>query len=731
MACIQIGGVQAKKLLPLLPVPCRSCRSTTVILGVRLIIILCSLLSCSNAQSCKSSGSNLALADSSLTWITVDYDRVNQGYLFLTDSGTLLLDTQSAIPQQETLSSYRNGTSSNSPGLYLPWGYIWYGGIFRLSFNMGGVHYEPDNQTPASRSNSLVVAILPAYDLSGNQNRDMSIVLPPDSWSQQNTSGSGSSQMGSCTWPLYAAASTACVQISVEPGRNSVEAFLAYDPLGKRLSVSVGDAARNPEAPYAVATSMAFDLGEMLAGDRVRGQIGLFSSVGQLAQLQSWNLTVHRPLPKQGSQKWVVVLSSVLGSVAATLVAATAVYCYLNSKYRRWKKELDELAKTMQSLPGVPMHIDFADIKKATDNFDDAMKLGRGGFGAVYGCVLPAAASRTGQAIKVAIKKFTRELQDQRYQDFLAEVSVINRLRHKNVVPLVGWSYNKGEPLLIYEYMKNGSLDQHLFPNGGFGRGRQQNDAAIGQWDTRYGIVRDIATGLHYLHHEHEPMVLHRDIKASNVMLDSTFCARLGDFGIACTVAADRSSITGIAGTIGYIAPESFYNFKAARQTDIYAFGVLILEVVSGKKSSDVPAEDGHISLWARRLHREGTLLEALDGMFVSGKDQPHVVEEAKRLLLLGMACTSLNPSSRPSMTDVLQVIGKLAPPPDVSLEQPTLPWLPAGEWSSVSSEYGTSVIANNQDGSSESTTEIELHHRKNIWECSNPSFRSTNGNLP
>lgn len=659
------------------------------------IIGVCFPLSSSKAQaqSCKSSGSNLALADTSLTWTTVEYDRVNQGYLFLTDSGTLLLDTQSAIPQQETtLSSYRNGTSSNSPGLYLPWGYIWYGGIFRLSFNMG-VHYEPaDSPTPASRK--LVVAILPAYDFNGNQNRDMSIKLPPEI-SQQNRSASDSAQMRSCTWPLYAAATTACVQISIEPGRRSsvVQAFLAYDPLGKRLSVSVGDAARNPEAPYAAATSMAFELGEMLAGGRA-GQIGLFSSVGQLAQLQSWNLTVDRPLPKQGSQRWVVILSSVLGSVAATLVAATAVYCYLNSKYRRWKKELDELAKTMQSLPGVPMHIDFADINKATNNFDDTMKLGRGGFGAVYGCTLPAAASRTGQAMKVAIKKFTRELQDRRYQDFLAEVSIINRLRHKNVVPLVGWSYNKGEPLLIYHLMKNGSLDQHLFPNGGFGRGP---DGAIGQWDTRYGIARDIATGLHYLHHEHEPMVLHRDIKASNIMLDSTFCARLGDFGIACTVAADRSSITGMAGTIGYIAPESFYRFRAARQTDVYAFGVLILEVVSGKKSSDVPAEDGHISLWARRLHREGTLLEALDGMFVSsGKDQPHVVEEAKRLLLLGMACTSLNPSSRPSMTDVLQVINKLAPPPDVSLEQPTLPWLPGGEWSLVSSEYGAAAMSNN-----------------------------------
>lgn len=440
MACIQIQA---------LPVPCRSCSSTRVILII--IIVCCLLISCSNAQSsCKSSGSNLALADSSLTWTTVDYDRVNQGYLFLTDSGTLLLDTQSAIPQEETLSSFRNGTSSNSPGLYLPWGYIWYGGIFRLSFSMGVVVH---NQTPpASSSSSLVVAILSAYDFNGNQNRDMSIVL--------NTSGSAagsSTQMGSCTWPLYAGASTACVQISLQPGtgRNSVEAFLAYDPLGKRLSVSVGDAARNPEAPYAVATSMAFDLGEMLAGDRVRAQIGLFSSVGQLAQLQSWNLTVDRPLPKQGSQKWVVILSSVLGSVAATLVSAAAVYWYLNSKYRRWKKELDELAKTMQSLPGVPMHIDFADIKKATNNFDDTMKLGRGGFGAVYGCVLPlpaAAASRTTtgqQAMKVAIKKFTRELQDRRYQDFLAEVSVINRLRHKNVVPLVGMCSYRLDPIFL------------------------------------------------------------------------------------------------------------------------------------------------------------------------------------------------------------------------------------------------------------------------------------------
>nr|CAB3490587.1 unnamed protein product [Digitaria exilis]CAB3492272.1 unnamed protein product [Digitaria exilis]CAB3503934.1 unnamed protein product [Digitaria exilis] len=143
----------------------------------------------------------------------------------------------------------------------------------------------------------------------------------------------------------------------------------------------------------------------------------------------------------------------------------------------------------------------------------------------------------------VAVKKFTQEVEDQRYNDFLAEVSIINRLRHKNIVPLVGWSYNKGVPLLVYEYMTNGSLDHHLFRHDR----HDPRDARICQWETRYNIVRDIATGLHYVHHEHEPMVLHRDIKASNIMLDSTFRARLGDFGIACAVAPNKSYVTGFA----------------------------------------------------------------------------------------------------------------------------------------------------------------------------------------
>ena len=132
------------------------------------------------------------------------------------------------------------------------------------------------------------------------------------------------------------------------------------------------------------------------------------------------------------------MLSSVLGSAAAAAAIAAAVYLYLNSKYRRWKKDLDQLAKSMRRLPGVPMQVDFADIKKATDNFHEATRLGQGGFGAVYRCRLPAPNSK-GEFVEVAVKKFTRA-DNRGYEDFLAEVSIINRLRHKNIVPLVGIS---------------------------------------------------------------------------------------------------------------------------------------------------------------------------------------------------------------------------------------------------------------------------------------------------
>lgn len=176
---------------------------------------------------------------------------------------------------------------------------------------------------------------------------------------------------------------------------------------------------------------------------------------------------------------------------------------------------------------------------------------------------------------------------------------------------------------------------------------------------------------------------------------------RLGDFGIASTVAVDRSSVTGIAGTWGYIAPEYALTFRSTRQTDTYAFGVLVLEVVAGKKNGDVPPDDDHITDWVWRLHQEGKLLEAVDagvGVLLRGDDDVVVVEEAERLLLLGLACTNPNPLDRPSMVEAVQAITKLA-------QRPTFMW-PPEDWRLRNSLYST-ALTSNYDESSASTAEM------------------------
>ncbi|KAJ1265619.1 hypothetical protein BS78_08G090500 [Paspalum vaginatum] len=453
------------------------------------------------------------------------------------------------------------------------------------------------------------------------------------------------------------------VQISYDPAAHNLSVYLARDVVGTQVPVNI---------------TRHLDDMDALSPDRLI--FALSATMGQLMRLHTWNFTIEVPVTEdsQGANTTVTILSSVLGSAASAAAIAAAVYLYLNSKYRRWKKDLGQLAKSMQRLPGVPMKVDFADIKKATNNFHETTRLGQGGFGAVFRCRL--AAPNKGDSIEVAVKKFTRA--DNRcYEDFLAEVSIINRLRHKNIVPLVGWSYNKGEPILIYEYMPNGSLDQLLFNRNG--DEQQLLPTSICQWSTRYSI--------------YEPMVLHRDIKASNILIDLTFQARLGDFGLACVLADGKNSYTdqGAPGTIGFRAPEYIYSGKATRKTDVFAFGVLVLEIVTGKKAvgRDVVQFGGHIMDWVWHLHAEGNLLAAVDAVVLTapgGFD----VEEAVRLLLLGMACSHPNPSDRPSMADVVRIIGKSAPPPDMPLSKPPVMW-PPEELTSDDSNDGTLTTSN------------------------------------
>ncbi|XP_066345295.1 probable L-type lectin-domain containing receptor kinase S.5 [Miscanthus floridulus] len=485
--------------------------------------------------------------------------------------------------------------------------------------------------------------------------------------------------------------------------------WIEYDAKQHNLSVYVDDEGKaKPEqatvhAPHNIS-AVVTDVVEWYQnyyGDsrttRVRGfgsRFGLFASKNRLLPslqpvVYSWNLTMERLLPTSptsgfdGRRRrvgWFLarVLPPVLAAAAATAIVV-AVACCLASRYRALTMKL-KLSKAMRRLPGIPREFGYAAVKKATRNFHESMRLGSGGFGAVYkGAMIATCDGDDGrqrlQYVEVAVKKFTRK-ENSSYDDFLAEVAVINRLRHRNIVPLIGWCYENGELLLIYQYMPNGSLDQHLFREK-----CHQQQLPILQWQTRYDVIKDIAAGLHYVHHEYERAVLHRDIKASNIMLDADFRGRLGDFGLARVVAFDKNSFTdmGVAGTWGFIAPEYAVSHKGTRRTDVYAFGVLVLEVVTGKRS--LGAADSEFPLlidWIWCLHGEGTLLEAVEDELTTMAD--FSPENATRMLLLGLACSDPNPSDRPSMDQVVQVIAKSMPPPAVPPVKPAFVWPPGGE---------------------------------------------------
>lgn len=166
-------------------------------------------------------------------------------------------------------------------------------------------------------------------------------------------------------------------------------------------------------------------------------------------------------------------------------------------------------------------------------------------------------------------------------KEYIAEVKIISKLRHKNLVQLIGWCHEKGEFLLIYEFMPNGSLDSHLF--GG------QNPLS---WALRYKIALGLASALLYLHEEWEQSIIHRDIKSSNVMLDSNFNARLGDFGLARLMDQEFGiKTTRPAGTFGYMAPEYVSKGKASKASDVYSFGVVALEIACGRRSIESKTE--------------------------------------------------------------------------------------------------------------------------------------------
>ncbi|XP_052877368.1 probable leucine-rich repeat receptor-like serine/threonine-protein kinase At3g14840 [Gossypium arboreum] len=291
-------------------------------------------------------------------------------------------------------------------------------------------------------------------------------------------------------------------------------------------------------------------------------------------------------------------------------------------------------------------------IAKMTNNFNGE-KLGEGGFGVVYKGYLKDLDTY------VAVKRISKASK-QGIKEYASEVKIISRSRHKNLVKLIGQCHEKGELILVYELMANGSVDSHLF------KGK-----TLLTWEVRFKIVQDLASALFYLHEEGDHCVLHRDIKASNIMLDCSFNAKLGDFGLARLVDhAKASQTTHLAGTMGYLAPECVSSGKASKESDVYSFGVVALEIACGRRSIEPKYEESQASLvaWVWNAYGSQRLPDVADPKLCMNFD----TKQMECLLMVGLWCVHPDQHLRPSIRQTIQVLNFEAPLPKLPGTRPT-----------------------------------------------------------
>ncbi|XP_058736809.1 receptor like protein kinase S.2-like [Vicia villosa] len=333
-----------------------------------------------------------------------------------------------------------------------------------------------------------------------------------------------------------------------------------------------------------------------------------------------------------------------------------------------------------------PRIFSYAELFIGSNGFNEEQVLGSGGFGKVYKALLPS------DGTLVAVKCCLSEKGKQFDKSFLAELSAVADLRHKNLVRLRGWCVHEDRLHLVYDYMPNRSLDRVLF------RRKENTKGEILGWGQRCRIVKGLAAALYYLHEQLETQIIHRDVKTSNVMLDSHYNAKLGDFGMARWLeheleyefkynynSSSNSSnkktssridhfrlgeTSKIGGTIGYLPPESLQKpSNGTSKCDVFSFGIVVLEIVSGRRAIDLAYSDEKIILldWIRRLSDEGKLVEAADTRLQKDGSSFNF-SEMKHFIHIGLLCTLHDPNLRPNMKWVVEALS------DLSFKLPSLP---------------------------------------------------------
>ncbi|XP_010926923.1 cold-responsive protein kinase 1 isoform X2 [Elaeis guineensis] len=322
--------------------------------------------------------------------------------------------------------------------------------------------------------------------------------------------------------------------------------------------------------------------------------------------------------------------------------------------FRRKRTSQQETHRGDEDIPGIEnvTFYSYNELRSATGDFSAANKVGEGGFGSVY-------RGRLKDGTTVAIKVLSSESR-QGVREFLTELTVISGILHENLVRLYGCCVEGTHRIIVYNYLENNSLAQTLL---GSAHSNIQFD-----WRARVKICIGIARGLAFLHEEVRPHIVHRDIKASNILLDKDLTAKISDFGLAKLLPANTTHVsTRVAGTIGYLAPEYAVRGQVTRKSDVYSFGVLLLEIVSGRCNTNtrLPYEDqfllerfpdithGLLVLQTWVLYEQNELWKIIDSSLTDDLD----IEQACKFLKVGLLCTQDAAKLRPAMSNVLEML--------------------------------------------------------------------------
>ncbi|ONK63195.1 uncharacterized protein A4U43_C07F12380 [Asparagus officinalis] len=332
-----------------------------------------------------------------------------------------------------------------------------------------------------------------------------------------------------------------------------------------------------------------------------------------------------------------VILGSVLGSIVCLVVIFKMVWI--------WKKR-GRMHK-MKSDNGTLVALRYRKLKEMTNDFSE--RLGGGGFGSVFKGMLPDSAI-------VAVKKLEGVLQGEK--QFRSEVSTIGVIQHVNLVRLLGFCSEGTNKLLVYEYMPNGSLDFHLF----------RNTDTVLDWKMRYKIALGTARGLSYLHEECRDCIIHCDIKPENILLDALFVPKVADFGLAKNVNRNFNSVlTTLRGTIGYLAPEWLSGGSITAKADVYSYGMLLLEIISGRRNTQRSEDGYYFPVLAANKVVEGDVLSILDPRLEGNAN----LEELDRASRVACWCIQDNEVDRLSMGEVVQILEGV-----VEVNRPPIPKL-------------------------------------------------------